>query len=80
VKIERIRLLRLATALDPPFPAAWDPVPRSRFEATLVYVETDEGLTGIASGDVMEGCVAVPDAPGLGVALDEDVVRRCAVG
>jgi D-galactarolactone cycloisomerase len=55
VKIARIRTLRLATSLDPPFYAAWDPVPRTAFEATLVFVETDEGVTGIGSGDVMDG-------------------------
>lgn len=36
--------------LDPPFPAAWDPVPRTEQEATVVFVHTDEGVTGIASG------------------------------
>lgn len=41
--------------LDPPFPAAWDPVPRRSFAATLVVVETDEGLVGVGSGDTMDG-------------------------
>lgn len=36
--------------LDPPFVAAWDPIPRTEQLATLVLVHTDEGLTGIASG------------------------------
>lgn len=36
--------------LEPPFRAAWDPVPRSHQEATLVLVSSDEGLTGVASG------------------------------
>ena len=35
---------------DPPFLAAWDPVPRDRQQATLVLLHTDEGFTGIASG------------------------------
>ena len=39
----------------PPFHAAWDPDPRTRFDATLVRVHTDEGVTGIASGDTMDG-------------------------
>jgi D-galactarolactone cycloisomerase len=55
VKIERVRFERRSIELDPPFFAAWDPVPRSSFEATLVFVETDEGLTGIGSGDTMDG-------------------------
>jgi L-alanine-DL-glutamate epimerase-like enolase superfamily enzyme len=36
--------------LDPPFNAAWDPVPRVQQEATVVIVSTDEGVTGVASG------------------------------
>lgn len=36
--------------LDPAFHAAWDPVPRTHQEATVVLVHTDEGVTGIASG------------------------------
>ena len=55
VKITGIRLRRLRLPLDPPFEPAWDPEPRRSFEATLVYVDTDEGLTGIGSGDTMDG-------------------------
>ena len=44
--ITRIRIARLEHPLDPPFLAAWDPVPRTRFAATLVRVETDEGVDG----------------------------------
>jgi D-galactarolactone cycloisomerase len=55
VRITEIRLRRLAYPLDPPFVAAWDPTPRRVLEATLVYVSTDEGLTGIGSGDTMDG-------------------------
>ena len=53
--ITAIRLRRVTHELDPPFTAAWDPVPRRRFDATIVQVETDEGLTGIGSGDTMDG-------------------------
>jgi L-alanine-DL-glutamate epimerase-like enolase superfamily enzyme len=55
VKITGVRLRRLRLPLDPPFVAAWDPEPRRAFEATLVLVDTDEGLTGIGSGDTMDG-------------------------
>ena len=55
MRIARIRLRRLRFPLDPPFLAAWDPEPRRDFEATLVYVDTDDGLTGIGSGDTMDG-------------------------
>lgn len=36
--------------LDPPFHAAWDPVPRTEQQATVVLVRSDDGQTGIASG------------------------------
>ena len=55
MKITSIKLQRLRLPLDPPFYAAWDPVPRTRFDATIVRVETDVGITGIGSGDTMDG-------------------------
>ena len=55
VRISGIRLERLVMPLDPPFEAAWDPVPRRSFAATIVRVETDEGVVGIGSGDTMHG-------------------------
>ena len=55
MKIADIRLLRASLPLDPPFDAAWDPVPRTRFAATVVKVTTDEGLVGYGSGDTMDG-------------------------
>jgi L-alanine-DL-glutamate epimerase-like enolase superfamily enzyme len=61
VKITAIRLDRMRLPLDPPFRAAWDPVPRRHFDATLVRVETDEGITGFGSGDTMDGFAAFVD-------------------
>ncbi|GAA4428145.1 mandelate racemase/muconate lactonizing enzyme family protein [Georgenia halophila] len=58
VKISDIRVKHIDRELDPPFDAAWDPVPRTSFEATLVFVETDTGLTGVGSGDTMAGFAA----------------------
>ncbi|MFP5341703.1 MAG: mandelate racemase/muconate lactonizing enzyme family protein [Candidatus Limnocylindria bacterium] len=55
MRITAIRLERLVVPLDPPFPAAWDPVPRTRSHVTIVRVETDEGVVGIGSGDTMDG-------------------------
>lgn len=55
MKITSIRARRLRAELDPPFLAAWDPVPRRSFAATLVVVETDEGVVGLGSGDTMDG-------------------------
>ena len=54
MKITAIRLDRMRLPLDPPFYAAWDPEPRHHFDATLVRVETDEGITGFGSGDTMD--------------------------
>ena len=53
--ITSIELERLRLPLSPPFHAAWDPVPREQFDATIVRVHTDEGLTGTGSGDTMTG-------------------------
>lgn len=55
MKITNIRLRRLQSELDTPFPAAWDPVPRTVFRATLVEIETDVGISGFGSGDTMDG-------------------------
>jgi D-galactarolactone cycloisomerase len=51
MKISGIETRRYRLPLDPPFHAAWDPVPRERVEATLVVVHSDEGVSGCASGD-----------------------------
>lgn len=61
MKITRIRLDRIVEPLDPPFPAAWDPVPRRSFTATIVRVETDAGVVGVGSGDTMDGFEAYAD-------------------
>jgi L-alanine-DL-glutamate epimerase-like enolase superfamily enzyme len=61
VKITAIRLDRMRFPLAPPFRAAWDPVPRQHVDATLVRVETDEGVTGFGSGDTMDGFAAFED-------------------
>lgn len=55
MKITAIEIVQLVLPLDPPFPAAWDPVPRRSFPATLVFVDTDEGVRGVGSGDTMAG-------------------------
>ena len=36
--------------LDPPFPASWDPQPRTRFPVTVVRVRDSEGREGVGSG------------------------------
>jgi D-galactarolactone cycloisomerase len=54
--IAGVEVRRYAIGLDPPFRAAWDPVPRTTVEASLVIVRSDDGVAGYASGD------DVPDA------------------
>jgi L-alanine-DL-glutamate epimerase-like enolase superfamily enzyme len=61
VKITSIQLDRMRLPLDPPFDAAWDPAPRRHFDATVVRVATDAGITGYGSGDTMDGFAAFAD-------------------
>ncbi len=56
MRIAAIETRRYRYPLEPPFSAAWDPVPRAHQDATVVVVRSDDGLEGYASGD------AVPDS------------------
>ena len=53
--IARIEITHHQLPLDPPFPASWDPQPRTLFPATIVRVFDDLGNMGIGSGDTMYG-------------------------
>ena len=55
--ITRIDITHHQLPLDPPFPASWDPQPRTRFPATIVRIHDDEGRMGIGSGDAMYGFI-----------------------
>ncbi|WP_188207131.1 mandelate racemase/muconate lactonizing enzyme family protein [Alkalibacillus aidingensis] len=55
MKITSIETKHYSKPLNPPFKAAWDPKPRENFASTLVFVHTDEGITGVGSGDLMTG-------------------------
>ena len=55
MKITAIGIERMRLPLKPAFMAAWDPVPRRHFDATLVRVDTDDGVIGYGSGDTMAG-------------------------
>lgn len=55
MKITGIEIRQYLLPLKPPFCAAWDPSPRKKFAATLVFVHSDEGITGVGSGDLMAG-------------------------
>jgi L-alanine-DL-glutamate epimerase-like enolase superfamily enzyme len=54
-EIARIAVSHHSLPLDPPFNASWDSSPRRQFDVTLVRVETDDGLVGWGSGDLMLG-------------------------
>jgi len=54
-RISSIQITQHRLPLQPPFHASWDSKPRVHFDATLVRVSTDTGLTGYASGDLMIG-------------------------
>lgn len=55
MKITGIAITQHRHQFDPPFRASWDTKPRTFWDATIVRVHTDEGLTGIGSGDLMVG-------------------------
>ena len=54
-KITGIEITTHRLPLDPPFNASWDTQPRKHFDACIVRVHTDDGVTGIGSGDFMVG-------------------------
>jgi L-alanine-DL-glutamate epimerase-like enolase superfamily enzyme len=54
-RIASIAISHHRLPLDPPFNASWDTKPRTHFDATVVRVTTDTGLTGVGSGDRMLG-------------------------
>src|ERR1700760_1104058 len=53
--ITQIEITRHRLPLDPPFRASWDTEPRTAFDAAVVRVHTDIGVTGVGSGDMMLG-------------------------
>jgi L-alanine-DL-glutamate epimerase-like enolase superfamily enzyme len=55
MRISQITQSHHRIRLDPPFHAAWDSRPRTRFDVSIVRVETDDGLVGYGSGDAMPG-------------------------
>ena len=65
MKIASLETRRYRYPLEPPFAAAWDPIPRTHQDATIVIVRSDDGAQGYASGD---------DVP------DRDVLERLLVG
>jgi L-alanine-DL-glutamate epimerase-like enolase superfamily enzyme len=54
-RIASVAITQHRLPLEPPFNASWDTQPRVHFDATVVRVTTDTGITGVASGDLMLG-------------------------
>jgi L-alanine-DL-glutamate epimerase-like enolase superfamily enzyme len=55
VTITGIEISQHRLHFEPPFHASWDTKPRTYWDATIVRVRSDAGLTGIGSGDLMIG-------------------------
>jgi D-galactarolactone cycloisomerase len=53
MRIAGVETRRYVFPFDPPLRVAWDPVPRTSQEATVVVVRSDDGLEGYASGDAL---------------------------
>jgi D-galactarolactone cycloisomerase len=53
MRIAAVETRRYVFPFDPPLRVAWDPVPRSSQEATVVIVRSDDGVEGYASGDAL---------------------------
>ncbi len=53
MRIAGVETRRYVFPFEPPLRVAWDPVPRSRQEATIVIVRSDDGVEGYASGDAL---------------------------
>ena len=53
MRISGIESRTYSFPFEPPLRVAWDPVPRTHQEATIVIVSTDEGIEGCASGDAL---------------------------
>ena len=54
-KITAIEITQHRLNFSPPFHASWDTKPRHFWDAAIVRVHTDAGLTGYGSGDMMVG-------------------------
>jgi L-alanine-DL-glutamate epimerase-like enolase superfamily enzyme len=54
-RISAVTVTHHRLPLSPPFNASWDSKPRVHFDATIVRVATDSGITGCGSGDRMLG-------------------------
>ena len=53
MRIARIETRRYVFPFESPLRVAWDPVPRTQQQATIVIVTSDDGVEGCASGDAL---------------------------
>lgn len=54
-RIASIEITHHRLPFAPAFRASWDSRPREHFDTTIVRVSTQDGLTGVGSGDLMVG-------------------------
>jgi L-alanine-DL-glutamate epimerase-like enolase superfamily enzyme len=53
MRIAAVETRRYVFPFEPPLRVAWDPLPRTSQEATVVTVRSDDGVEGHASGDAL---------------------------
>jgi len=79
MKITQVRAHVLRSALEQPFAFSQGWV--SSRGATLIEIETDEGVTGwgeaLCQGQ-REGWVEIPQKPGLGIEVNKKIVEKYA--
>lgn len=59
MRISAIEARHYRFPFDSPVSVAWDPRPRTHQDATLVVVHTDDGISGYAGGEALDGVEAI---------------------
>ena len=73
MRISAIRIERLSVPLDPPFPAAWDPIPRTAFPVTIVRINAGCRQHGVSYSRFVAGLKAA------GIDVDRKILADLAV-
>ncbi len=76
IKIDRIELFHVAIPLPKPFYPTMDHPIKYPYEPPGWVPEARDGILAEPIRVAPDGTVAVPDAPGLGITLDEDNLAR----
>jgi L-alanine-DL-glutamate epimerase-like enolase superfamily enzyme len=80
--IAGVEITRRRLRFDPAFYATWDTKPRTFWDAAIVAVHTDLGVTGYGSGDMMldsSGMIVLSDRPGMGYERNIDALASTRV-